>query len=79
MTDNAKLYISTTQQETASLSDPNTLLARDVYDRLYTLIGEAQQEANKALKSSDHDFDSLSPQCRIDRRCSRHGQVNGAG
>jgi hypothetical protein len=59
VTDNAKLYISTTQQETASLSDPNTLLARDVYDRLYTLIGEAQQEANKALKSSDHDFDSL--------------------
>lgn len=59
MTDNAKLYISTTQQETASLSDPNTLLARDVYERLYTLIGEAQQEANRALKSSDHDFDSL--------------------
>ncbi len=56
---NAKLYISTTQQETASLSDPNTLLARDVYDRLYTLILESQQKASRALKDPSHDFDSL--------------------
>ncbi|WP_112169567.1 antiviral RADAR system adenosine triphosphatase RdrA [Rahnella inusitata] len=59
MNDNAKLYINAAQQETASLSDPNTLLARDVYDRLYMLISEAQQEASKALRCSDHDFDSL--------------------
>ncbi|KWI28110.1 hypothetical protein WM04_21520 [Burkholderia ubonensis] len=59
MTDNAKLYISTTQQETASLPDPNTLLAREVYDRLYTLIVEALQEASKALKEPGNDFDSL--------------------
>ncbi|OQS30426.1 hypothetical protein B0T41_00270 [Chromobacterium violaceum] len=59
MTDNAKLYISIAQQETASLLDPNTLLAREVYDRLYTLIDEAQQEASKALKVPDQHFDSL--------------------
>ncbi|AKU11195.1 hypothetical protein AzCIB_1290 [Azoarcus sp. CIB] len=58
MTDNSKLYISTTQQETASLPHPNTLLAREVYDRLYTLIHEAQREASKALNEPDQDFDS---------------------
>lgn len=57
VTHNAKLFISTTQQETASLTDPNTLLSREVYDRLYTLIDEAQQEASKALPNQD--FDSL--------------------
>lgn len=56
---NAKLYISTTQQETASLPDPNTLLPRKVYDRLYVLIVEAQQKASKALNDPSHDFDSL--------------------
>lgn len=59
MNDNAKLYINAAQQETASLSDPKTLLARDVYDRLYTLISEAQLEASKVLKNSNQDFDSL--------------------
>ncbi len=59
MIDKAKLYISTAQQETSSLPDPNTLLARDVYDRLYTLIHEAQQEASKALQVPNQDFDSL--------------------
>ncbi|WP_429949076.1 antiviral RADAR system adenosine triphosphatase RdrA [Comamonas sediminis] len=59
MIDTAKPYISTTQQETASLPDPNTLLARDVYERLYALIDEAQNEASKALKVPDQDFDSL--------------------
>ncbi|HGE7340987.1 antiviral RADAR system adenosine triphosphatase RdrA [Citrobacter sp. FDAARGOS_156] len=57
--DKPKLYINTIQQETASLSDPNTLLARDVYNRLFTLISEAQQEASKALKTPVQDFDSL--------------------
>lgn len=59
MTDTAKPYISTSQQETASLLDPNTLLARDVYERLYALIDEAQHEASKALKVPDQDFDIL--------------------
>lgn len=58
MTQNAKLYISIAQLETASLPDPNTLLARDLYDRLYSLINEAQQEAGKALNSKS-DLDSL--------------------
>lgn len=55
----AKPYISITQQETASLIDPNTLLARNVYERLYTLIDEALNEASKALKVPDQHFDSL--------------------
>lgn len=59
MTNNAKFYISTAQLETASLPDPNTLLARNVYDRLYMLINEAQQSASKALSVPDQDFDSL--------------------
>lgn len=59
MINDAKLYISTAQQETTSLLDPNTLLAREVYDRLYMLIDEAQQEASKALKTPDQDFDNL--------------------
>lgn len=59
MTDNANLYINTAQQETSSLPNPNTLLPRKVYDRLYTLIDEAQQEASKALKAQSQDFDSL--------------------
>ncbi|MFM5075521.1 antiviral RADAR system adenosine triphosphatase RdrA [Aeromonas hydrophila] len=59
MIDNTKRYISIAQPETATLSDPNTLLARNVYDRLYTLIDEAQQEASKAIKTPNHSFDSL--------------------
>lgn len=59
MNDNVKLYINAAQHETASLTDPNTLLARDVYDRLYTLISEAQVEACKVLKDSNQDFDNL--------------------
>ena len=41
------------------MPDPNTLLARDVYDRLYTLIQKGQQDASKALTVPDNDFDSV--------------------
>ena len=51
MTDTPRRYISINQLETAGLTDTNTLLARDVYERLYGLIEEAIQKANEAIQA----------------------------
>lgn len=51
VTDTPRRYISINQLETAGLTDTNTLLARDVYERLYGLIEEAIQKANEAIQA----------------------------
>lgn len=57
MTTNADLYISIAQQESASLDDPNTLLAREIYERLSALIREAQLNASRSMRVSVSEYD----------------------
>ena len=59
MNTQTKLYISIAQQESASLDDPNTLLARDIYERLSTLIREAQWNASRSIGMSACEYDDV--------------------
>lgn len=59
MTTTANLYISIAQQESASLDDPNTLLARGIYERLSSLIREAQLNASRSIRRPACEYDDL--------------------
>lgn len=59
MITNANLYISIAQQESASFEDPNTLLARGIYERLSVLIREAQLNASRSIRMPVSEYDDL--------------------